>query len=60
MILRIRGGWTCKDIRDMEDGLEPERFHITGNTVRVKQRGQDDVSGWWQHPLEGQLKGSNT
>jgi hypothetical protein len=56
MILTPKGGWTNKDIQDMEDNLEPERFQVTGNTVRVKYRNKDDVSGWWKHPLEAKLK----
>lgn len=59
MILTTKGGWTNKDILDMEDNLEPERFQVTGNTVRVKYRNKDDVSGWYKHPLEDQLKEKN-
>ena len=55
MILTMKGGWTYKDIRDMEDNLEPERFGVTGNTVRVKYRSKDDLSGWYKHPLDDQL-----
>jgi len=55
MILTTKGGWTNKDIRDMEDNLEPERFQITGNTVRVKYRSAEDTSGWWKHPLNDQF-----
>jgi hypothetical protein len=43
----------------MEDSLEPERFEVTGNTVRVKYRNKDDVSGWYKHPLEDRLKEKN-
>jgi hypothetical protein len=56
MILTTKGGWTNKDIQDMEDNLEPERFQITGAYVRVKYRSADDTSGWYKHPLEDQLK----
>jgi hypothetical protein len=56
MILTPTGGWTYKDVQDAEDNLEPERFQVTGDTVRVKYRSKDDVSGWWKHPLEDQLK----
>ena len=59
MILTTKGGWTNKDILDMEDSLEPERFEVTGNTVRVKYRNKDDVSGWYKHPLEDRLKEKN-
>jgi hypothetical protein len=59
MVLTTKGGWTNKDIQDMEDNLEPERFQVTGNTVRVKYRSKDDVSGWYKHPLEDQLKEKN-
>ena len=59
MILIPKGGWTNKDILDMEDNLELERFQVTGNTVRVKYRNKDDVSGWYKHPLEDQLKEKN-
>jgi len=55
MILTTKGGWTNKDIRDMEDNLEPERFQATGNTVRVKYRSAEDASGWWKHPLVDQF-----
>jgi len=55
MILTTKGGWTNKDIRDMEDNLEPERFQVTGNTVRVKYRSAEDASGWWKHPLNDQF-----
>ena len=60
MILTMKGGWTNKDIRDMEDNLEPERFEVTGNTVRVKYRSKDDMSGWYIHPRDDQLKEKNT
>ena len=56
MMLTTKGGWTNKDILDMEDNFEPERFQVTGNIVRVKYRSKDDVSGWYKHPLEDQLK----
>jgi len=39
----------------MEDNLEPERFQVTGNTVRVKYKSADDTSGWWKHPLNDQF-----
>ena len=45
MILTTKGGWTNKDALDMEDNLESERFQITGNTVRVKYRSANDISG---------------
>lgn len=60
VILTTKGGWTNKDIRDMEDNLEPERFQVAGNTVRVKYRSKDDVSGWHIHPLEAKLKEKNS
>jgi len=56
MILITKGGWTNKDILDMEDNLEPERFQVTGNTVRVKYRSKDDVSGWHKHPFNAKLE----
>jgi hypothetical protein len=56
----MKGGWTYKDIRDMEDNLEPERFEVTGNTVRVKYRSKEDMSGWYIHPRDDQLKEKNT
>jgi len=60
MILTMIGGWTYKDIKDMEDNREPERFQVTGNTVRVKYRSKDDMSGWYKHPREDQLKEKST
>jgi len=59
MILTMIGGWTYKDIKDMEDNREPERFQVTGNTVRVKYRSKDDMSGWYKHPREDQLREKN-
>ena len=59
MILIPKGGWTNKDALDMEDNLQPERFQITGNTVRVKYRSADDISGWWKHPLNDQFSERN-
>jgi len=55
MILTTKGGWTNKDALDMEDNFESERFQITGNTVRVKYRSAEDISGWWKHPLADQF-----
>ena len=54
-ILTLKAGWTHKDVQDAEDNLEPERFQVTGNTIQVKYRNEDDVRGWWRHPLEDQL-----
>jgi hypothetical protein len=52
MPLEVRGSWTYKDIRDMEDGVEQERFEVTATYARVKHRNPDDNSGWWKHPLD--------
>jgi hypothetical protein len=54
-VLTLKGGWTHKDVQDAEDNLESERFQVTGNTIQVKYRSEDDVQGWWRHPLEDQL-----
>jgi len=60
MPLEMRGGWTYKDVQDMEDNAEPERFVVTDTFVRVKYRNPDDNSGWWKHPLTDKLKEKNT
>ena len=56
MILAVRGGWTYKDVRDMEDNVEQERFEVTDTYVRVKHRNPDDNSGWSRHPLTDKLR----
>jgi len=56
MILQMKGGWTNKDALNMEDNVEQERFLITDTYVRVKYRSADDISGWWKHPLDNQVK----
>jgi hypothetical protein len=52
----MKGGWTYKDVLNMEDNVEQERFLITDTYVRVKYRSADDISGWWKHPLDDQVK----
>ena len=59
MILQMKGGWTNKDALNMEDNVEQERFLITDTYVRVKYRSADDISGWWKHPLNDQIKEHN-
>jgi hypothetical protein len=59
MILQMKGGWTHKDALNMEDNVEQERFLITDTYVRVKYRSADDISGWWKHPLNDQIKERN-
>ena len=54
--LEVRGGWTNKDVRDMEDNMEQERFEVTNTYARVKHRSSKDNSGWWKHPLTNKLK----
>ena len=56
MPLEMRGGWAYKDVRDMEDNVEQERFEVTDTYVRVKHRDPDDTSGWWKHPLTDKLR----
>ena len=56
MPLEVRGGWTYKDVLDMEDNVEQERFEVTDTYARVKYRNPDDNSGWWKHPLTDKLK----
>jgi hypothetical protein len=52
----MRGSWTYKDVLDMEDNVEQERFEVTDTYVRVKHRDPDDTSGWWKHPLTDKLR----
>ena len=59
MILQMKGGWTNKDALNMEDNVEQERFLTTDTYVRVKYRSADDISGWWKHPLDNQVKERN-
>ena len=59
MPLEMRGGWTYKDVQDIEDNAEPERFVVTDTFVRVKYRNPDDNSGWWKHPFTDKLKEKN-
>jgi len=56
MTLEVRGGWTNKDVRDMEDNVEQERFEVTDTYARVGHRSSKDNSGWWKHPLTDKLR----
>jgi len=51
MIRTLKGFWTFKDVQDIEDNLEPERFQKNDKYVWVKYRSPNDTSGWYKNPL---------
>jgi hypothetical protein len=51
MIRTLKGFWTFKDVQDIEDNLEPERFQKNDKYVWVAYRSPNDTSGWFKNPL---------